>query len=180
MMRKILVAALFLLSGSAFAQQAERSYVPSDGAGDGIVHGAVSGYLDANGNFVPASATNPQPITGTVTSGGATSVLPAPTSQTAAVSSVVLKNSPGQLDSLNVGNGAVTGCVMLFDATSAPVDGAVTPKVPAYQMTNANASLGVTYDPPLKFSTGITAVYSSTCGLTKTASATAFISGQVQ
>lgn len=91
----------------------------------------------------------------------------------------VLKASAGTLYGLDVTTGAAAGYVMLFNATSAPGDGAVTP-IKAW-VVSANSSLGISYipGPPLAFSTGITAVFSTTGPFTKTASATAFFSGEV-
>lgn len=70
----------------------------------------------------------------------------------------------------------VSGYVLVFDAASAPVDGAVTP-VKCYQV--GAGTTGVSFpNPPLKFSTGIVLVMSTTGCFTKTASATAFFSAE--
>lgn len=89
----------------------------------------------------------------------------------------VLKASPGNLYGFQITNGATAGYVMLYDATTAPVDGAVTP-VKCYQLP-ANSTLVAGFGPPLAFSTGIVVGFSSTGPFTKTASATVFISGEV-
>lgn len=96
-----------------------------------------------------------------------------------AESSHVLKAGAGTLYGLDVTTGAAAGYVMLFNATSAPADGAVTP-IKAW-VVSANSSLGVSFipGPPLAFSAGITATFSTTGPFTKTASSTAFFSGEV-
>jgi len=97
----------------------------------------------------------------------------------AAESSHVLKATPGLLNGFSASSGATSGYVMIFDATTAPSDGAVTPKfcyaLPASQTTGAS---WVEY--PVYFVNGIVIVFSSTGCFTKTASATAFFTAQVQ
>ena len=102
----------------------------------------------------------------------------APVATTVAASSLVLKANAGNLLSLTVCAGATGGYIMLFDATSAPADGTVTPKwaYPVY----ANGAFNQVWTNALLFTTGVTAVFSSTGPFAKTASATAFIEGQVQ
>lgn len=89
---------------------------------------------------------------------------------------LVLKASPGNLYGLQVLAGAVPGFVLLIDATAAPADGAVTPKK-CWPLA-ANAALTLAFSPPLRFGTGIVAVFSTTGPFVKTASATAFMSGE--
>lgn len=68
----------------------------------------------------------------------------------------------------------VGGYVLVFDATVAPADGAVTP-VKCYQM--GAGTLGVQFAAnPMKATSGIVLVFSTTGCFTKTASATAFFS----
>lgn len=68
---------------------------------------------------------------------------------------------------------------MIFNATSLPADGAVTPaKCYAEPAGAISASYG--FNVPVQFSTGIVIGVSSTGFLTKTASAPAFISGDAQ
>lgn len=90
----------------------------------------------------------------------------------AAVSSLVVLNVPGSVNFIQCNNGAAAGYLMVFDAITAPVDGAVTPLL-AFAMA-ANSTLTFAVDPPVKFTTGCTLVYSSTGPNTKTASATAY------
>ena len=95
----------------------------------------------------------------------------------AAESSHVLSNAPSDLYGIQVAIGTTAGYLMVFNATSAPADGAVTPAL----CFNVPASTTINYSPayPVPFTTGIVGVFSTTGGFTKTASATAFFSGQV-
>ena len=91
----------------------------------------------------------------------------------------VLKATAGNLYGLEVVSGASAGFVLLFNATSIPGDGAVTP-VKCYTIA-ANSTIGINFTPtPEAFTTGITAVFSTTGCFTKTASATAYISGDIK
>lgn len=92
--------------------------------------------------------------------------------------SLVIKASAGNLYGINTVSGAAAGYLMLFDATSAPADGAVTP-VKCLTIA-ATSSLNIAFNPPLRFATGITAVFSTTGPFLKTISATAFISGDAK
>ncbi len=98
-------------------------------------------------------------------------------STTALASSLVLKASPGNLYGFNVVTGASAGYLMIFDAISAPADGSVTPK--RVIAIAANTSVDRTFGKPIRFNTGITLVFSTTGPFTKTASATAFLAGEV-
>jgi hypothetical protein len=70
---------------------------------------------------------------------------------------------------------------MVFDATTAPADGAVTPKVCRYiKSDGTGGATSLAWANPLTFATGISTAFSSTGCFTKTASATAFFGGQVQ
>lgn len=88
----------------------------------------------------------------------------------------VIKASAGNLYGFEVTSGASAGFIMVFNSTTVPADGAVTP-VKCYVIA-ANATVAVQFSPtPLRLSTGVTLVFSTTGCFTKTASATAFISG---
>ena len=99
------------------------------------------------------------------------------TASAAAEGSNVLKASAGNLYAITITTGATAGYLMIFNATSAPIDGAVTPAY-CLQMP-ANMSSAVEWSIPARFATGITAVFSSTGCFTKTASATAAFFAQV-
>ena len=109
------------------------------------------------------------------TPGGSATVALARQFTTTAASSLVVKASAGNLFGYNIVSGAVAGYVMFFDATTAPADGTVTPKM-CFALA-ANASIQADRDIPVRFTTGITMVFSSTGPFTKTASATAFLAG---
>lgn len=117
-----------------------------------------------------------------ITPSSAAAVGIVPVVSTAAESNHVLKASAGNLYGLTAAIGATSGYVMIFDATSAPVDGAVTPKYCFPVNSNGtNGGIAVGWkSPPAAFATGITAVFSSTGCFTKTASATASFFAQAQ
>ena len=96
-----------------------------------------------------------------------------PVATTVAAASLIGKASGGNLYSVNVCVGATAGYLMLFDSATVPADGTVTPKF--VMSLAANTSFTTDWDLPVRFSTGCTAVFSSTGPFTKTASATAFI-----
>ncbi len=101
-----------------------------------------------------------------------------PVATTAVASAIVLKASFGNLYGLNVVSGASAGYVMVFNSASVP-DGAVTP-VKCWAIA-ANTSAEWNFrNMPLYFSTAISAVFSTTGCFTKTASVTAYISGDVK
>lgn len=104
----------------------------------------------------------------------------APGSSTAVESNHVLKASSGYLYSLYVTNGASAGFLMTFNATTPPADGAVTPVECVPIPANSNAIINFSAGPPDFYSTGITAVFSTTGCFTKTASSTAFFKWRVQ
>lgn len=105
------------------------------------------------------------------------------TVSTVVESNHVLKASAGNAYGV-YGESSVAGYLMVFDATSAPSDGAVTPKecVPAMQAAPTNSFFAfVSYgNIPASFTTGIVVVWSTTGCFTKTASATAFFKGRVK
>lgn len=86
---------------------------------------------------------------------------------------------PCHLRSLYVTTGAAAGYLMVFDAIAAPADGAVTPRVCIYvpALTTASMDFGATAS---SYTTGLTAVFSTTGCFSKTASATAFFSARFQ
>lgn len=128
---------------------------------------------DAQMNAEASILTAQQPTA--LATAGITSVVSA-----SAESNHVLKGSAGNLYGFQVTSGASAGYVMIFNATAAPGDGAVTP-IKCYVLP-ANSTMGASWSqgPPLVFSTGITVVFSTTGCFSKTASATAFISGETK
>ena len=91
----------------------------------------------------------------------------------------VLKASAGNLYRVVVTTGGTAGYLMVFNATTVPADGAVTPGICRAVAANSTLSVSVA-DMPISWSTGITAVFSSTGCFTKTVSATAFFEGYVK
>jgi hypothetical protein len=103
------------------------------------------------------------------------------TAQTgAAASSLVAKASAGSV--VSISGSAVSGSfIMIFNATSAPADGAVTPLKCWGPMAAAGPfAFGWGPGPVLTMSTGITVVSSSTGCFTKTATNAAFIAVEYQ
>lgn len=103
-----------------------------------------------------------------------------PVVSTAVESSHILKASAGNFYGACVTTGATAGFMMVFNATSAPADGAVTPTEWIQIAANSTACLSYGSGPPNAYATGITLVYSSTGPFTKTASATAAFVGRVK
>jgi hypothetical protein len=116
--------------------------------------------------------TSGQYVAGVISPSAASGVTRAVTS--AAASALVIKASAGNLGRVGITTGANAGYLMLFNATTAPADGAVAP-VSAYTVA-ANSTLEMDYSgAALQFATGMVAVFSTTGPFTKTASATAMI-----
>lgn len=89
----------------------------------------------------------------------------------------VIKNSAGNLYGVTVTTTTAAGYAQIFNSTTVPAAGAVTP-IDAFYV-GAFGSVSRQYNPPLVCSTGISIAFSaSTTPFTKTDSATAFISGQ--
>lgn len=108
-------------------------------------------------------------LTDTSSSSGSTN-----TASTSVTAGQVFKSASGNLYGINVVSGATAGYVMVFNATSIPADGTVTP-ARCYVLA-ANSSFDLAFKPtPIFFGTGIVVVFSTTGCFTKTASATAFI-----
>lgn len=167
----------------------------SDGVGNTVLTSAVgAGNISNTGNanpFVVApyvlngsgtwdrarGDTNGQWVVASPGSAAGNAIQPVVTS--AVASSLVIKASAGNLYRVDLVAGASAGFLLIFDATSAPADGAVTP-IKCFPVV-ANGFTSYIADPaPARFATGITAVFSTTGCFTKTASATAFISGEAK
>ena len=100
-------------------------------------------------------------------------------------SSCVFRNKPGALLDAYATAEATAGYLYVFNATSAPANGAVTAGIASgnyeqclYVPANTSLGIAVTGTPPLQFSAGITAVFSSTACGTLTAANAYFISGR--
>lgn len=140
-----------------------------------------SGQLLVGGGIATGTAANPA-TTGVVSevqlpsSAAAAAIAPVVSSATEACH--VMKAGAGNFYSLTATNGASAGWVLIFDATAAPADGAVTPKW--WATLAANSTLDKQWFSPLRFATGMTVCFSTTGPFTKTASATAAFSAAVQ
>lgn len=97
-----------------------------------------------------------------------------------AEASHILKAAPGNLYSAYVTTGATAGYLMVFNATSVPADGAVTPVECVYVPATNTTAITFGAGPPDAYSVGIVVVFSSTGPFTKTGSATAFFKARVQ
>lgn len=139
----------------------------------------VAGTPSANVVSVQGE-TNMTPVGVTVTPSSSSTAGIAPVVSGSAEGTHVLKGSPGNLYDLYVTTGATPGYLMVFNATTAPGDGAVTPADCVAAPASATTSVFTLASPPEVFSTGISVAFSSTGCFTKTASATAFFHGRVQ
>lgn len=146
--------------------------------GTGTAGSAAGGVVTVQG----VASMTPVLTTSTPSSGSGAATAYAAT--TALASNKVLKASAGNLYSFQVAaDSTLSGAawwVMVYDATSLPGDGAVTP-AKCYAMpagtTSYSASFGAT---PVRLATGITIGVSTNGCFTQAASAHAFISGEAQ
>lgn len=98
---------------------------------------------------------------------------------TAVGSGFVLRQGSTNLAGLNVVTGGTAGYVMLFDATAVPADGTVRPL--RCMPIAANTGIDLNFrGSPLRFDDGLVIVFSTTGCFSKTASATAYLAGDVQ
>jgi hypothetical protein len=106
-----------------------------------------------------------------------------PVPSTALEANHVIKASAGNLYSFNVSaDSTLSGAawwLMIYNAASAPADGAVTP-AKCYAFPSGTTGYSAAFTLPVNFSTGITMGVSTTGCFTKTASAHAFISGDAK
>lgn len=155
-------------------------------AGGGTAGSAAAGVMTVQGvaSMTPVQVT--LPTTPLIASGSGVVTTPTSVStgattrasSTAAASSLVLKSGAGNLYDLKITIGATTGYVLLFDATSLPSNGAVTPIF--CEAVTSNGTYGgaaFAWPTPMPFATGITAGFSTTGCFTLTASATAAFFG---
>lgn len=104
-----------------------------------------------------------------------------PIVSTAIESSHVLSTRPGCLISTYMVSGASSGFFLVFNAITAPVDGAVAPIECVPVAANSYQFINFAPQPPEFYSTGVVVVFSTGANcLTKTASATAWFHGIVQ
>lgn len=104
-------------------------------------------------------------------------------SSSALAANTVIKVSAGNLYSFEVAVdstlSAAAWWIMIYNATSAPADGAVTP-LKCYAMPLGTTAFSAAFPTPVAFSTGIVIGVSTNGCFTKAASTHAFISGDAQ
>lgn len=98
-----------------------------------------------------------------------------PQASTAVESGHVWKASAALVYSVRAVAGASAGFVMVFDSTTVPADGAVTPKL-CFSVPATSTIAHSFAEAPLYLPTGFSIAFSLTGCFTKTASATAFFS----
>ena len=131
----------------------------------------------AAGSCPLVTSVNPLPVTGTFTP---TALATVNVPSAALVANQVIVASAASLYSFNVSAdstlSAAAWWIMIYNATTAPGDGAVTP-ARCYAMTSGTTSFSAAFPVGLPFATGITIGVSTTGCFTKTASTHAFIAG---
>lgn len=100
-----------------------------------------------------------------------------PTASTVAESGRVLKASAGNLIRIGITTAGSAGYLMVFNSTTVPADGTVTPLMCRAIGATSTVVYGMADIPP-RFTTGISVAFSTTGCFTKTASATAYIEAQ--
>lgn len=190
-MRKLLVGLLALWSFSAQAQNITNpAPVADSGAYNSSPLTCTSGQFcflqtDINGNLKTVSSGTPsgtQDVIVNPTSVASKALTP--TTSSALVANLVIKGSAGNFYGFEVSADSTLSAapwwILVFDATTAPVDGAVTPKK-CYAMPSSTNSAAYSWGTiPIVFTTGIVVSVSTTGCFTKTASTHAFISGEAQ
>jgi hypothetical protein len=94
--------------------------------------------------------------------------------QITAAGSLVAKVTAGNLYGLELSQTAAANFIMVFDATAVPADGAVSPKK-CFALPATATNFAIQWPTPVRFTTGIVMVLSSTGCATKTVANAAFI-----
>lgn len=170
--------------GVAKVDAAGLAYAAITNWGGGAL-GAMANYGTSPGAVlvpgVNAFVTNTVTITPAPSSASSAALTPVTTAALAA--NLVVKASAGNLYSFEVAAdstlSAAAWWIMIYNATSAPGDGAVTP-LKCYAMASGTTSFAAAFPTPVAFSTGVTIGVSTTGCFNKTASTHAFISGDAQ
>jgi hypothetical protein len=168
-------AILMAFASSAHAQQSNASVVASCGSVTYVAGRLYPLTQDTTGKACGASTGT---ISGTVTAnlGAATKV-----STAALAANLVVNAAASNLYSFEVAADSTLAAapwwVMIYDATSAPGDGSVTP-AKCYSLPTGATTLSASFGPaPIAFTTGIVIGVSTNGCFTKAASTHAFISG---
>jgi hypothetical protein len=174
------VAALGLLAASpALAQFGGTPVYGTTNCGTptlNVVNGAPAQlWVGLDGKLCSAAALTP--------SSSASAGL-SPVSSAALAANTVIKNTaPTNLYSFEVSADSTLSAapwwIMIYDATSAPADGAITP-LKCYAMASGATSFSAAWMTPIAAATGIVIGVSTTGCFTKTASSHAFISGDAK
>jgi hypothetical protein len=142
--------------------------------------------VDSNGNLCVSSTSSGGNSAVTILPSAGASVGIAPNVAGSAVSSAVLKASPGNLYGVYATSTAAAW-LMVFNSTTAPGNGATTSGIASGNMqdcipipASGVGSINYAPGPPEVFSVGITAVISSTACATLTLATTGFVHGSVQ
>lgn len=181
-MKFVLFAAALLTAWPAFADSqgsATGGTAGTQSTGAGCIQ--QSPALSA-GQQVTLSCDTSGNLKVTVTSGSSTqnvAVVAVTHIQTSSLASnLVVKNAAGNLYSFEISaDSTLSGAawwVMIFDATSAPADGAVTP-AECYAMPSGATNISGEFVAPASFANGIVIVASTNGCFTKAASVHAFI-----
>lgn len=180
-MKRILgLAALLFLAcaGAAGAQTTSATVVSACGTPPTTYAVGANRAItqDTNGNACSSAS-----FSGDISIGDVSITDVAPTTTGALAANLVVKGSAGSLHSFNVSaDSTLSGAawwVMVYNATSAPADGGVTP-TKCYALPSGATGVSGAFVAPVTFSTGIVIGVSTTGCFTKTASTHAFISGE--
>lgn len=168
------------VSGTVAATQGTSPWVVSNGGTF-----AVQAAATQSGTWTvqPGNTPNTVPWLITNTPSAAAGAGVAPVSSSALAANTVIKASAGNLYSFEVSaDSTLSGAawwIMIYNATSAPGDGAVTP-LKCYAMASGTTAFTAAFPTPVAFSNGIVIGVSISGCFTKTASTHAFISGDAQ
>lgn len=176
-MKKLCAAFLFLfgLANAALAQSVTGP-IPNSGV-YGAYNTSPPTCVNGSGCWFQTDVNGQLKVTGTIVV--VDPVLTATSSAALSANQIIIA-SPAGLYSFNVSVDSTLSVaawwIMVYNATTAPVDGAVTP-VKCYAMASGATSYSAAFPNPVPFSTGIVIGVSTTGCFTKTASTHAFISG---
>ena len=194
---KLILAGLLalLFSAAGQAQQVVKPCIPVVSNTSGLPVTScqdVSGSnpLPVTGTFTPSSTSNQKVNIDQSVPGTSNGVVDLPSSAASAgvtkvtsaslAANQIIDGAPGNLFSFQVSAdsalSAAAWWVMIYDAVSAPGDGAVTP-AKCYALPSGATSIAAAWPTPVAFGTGITIGVSTTGCFNKTASTHAFISG---
>lgn len=104
-----------------------------------------------------------------------------PIASAGAASGVVIRAGGGQVNSINIVNGATAGWAVLYDSATLPADGTLNAAMIRWCLPiGVNTGLRDTFAAPLYFYNGLTTFVSSTSCTTKAAVAYGYAAAQVK